>query len=181
MEGRKEENMGNVATRDITCSEGIRRIEEEIKKLSEKADALYEEGDKVYKKGIEYNREKMEINDKNLSEKISKVADAAFVLWNRIYEERKEIRKKIDELCVKIKVMESYDKRLAECNREGKRRRVFVISSVNPLEFRECRICGEDWRSCGHEGNCYTVYDLVSEVGDEDMISHLPDEYFKEK
>jgi len=127
---------------------------------------------------------------KKLEEEIERLSEKKDTVWAEIWaiEENSKMKKKevdaiaekINELQEKLTALKQCNKKLAEQNIEGKRRGIIVMVAVNPLEFLECW-CGKDWRSCGHDGLYRKRYDLVQEVEDEDMTSHLPASYFKQK
>jgi len=188
MEGRKEEVVGNVVARETTCSEGVRRMNEEIQRLEERSRELTSDIDDVEKKIREHRNTCDGEKDKEIQEKMNETIDVLCKVYKTEGDEKEKISKKLEKLRKIRDALEMHDELLAENNTKGKKRHVFVLKYEHDSIFyyKRCEVCGRDATKCDcrdEDGNYagWVYADILSEVGDEDLVSHLPDEYFRQK
>jgi len=180
----KEEKV-SVAARDVTCSEGIRRMKKKNEELEKEIKEIEEETDKLIARKTEYKNKREEEKDEVIRKRITDIIEEINKKINENDEKVRNIKDEIYENKRKIGYMKMHDELLAKTNIRNEKRSVFVLETENESVFYYpmCLMCCKDVRKCNcrdEEGNGEWVYkDIVKEVGDEDLVSHLPKNYFK--
>jgi uncharacterized coiled-coil DUF342 family protein len=186
MNEEKNENVRNVVARETTCGEGIRRMREEIIELDKKEDEICAEMNELDKKISEIKERKNEEENVVIQKNYDGICKELRGIFNAKLNELTSVRERQREVRNMLNALEMHDELLALANRKGEKRHAFVLKFKHDSIFyyKKCVVCGSDATKCDcrdEDGNLagWEYTDIIAEVGDEDITSHLPPHYFK--